>query len=203
MTKMSRITIVTVVEGQGEVAALPIVLRRIAADFGHWDLDVPTPYRRTRSSLVRPGAIEDAVSAVAHRVGPRGGVLVLLDADDDLPCQLGPELLGRARRARSDRRLSVVLAKSEFESWFLASASSLGGCRDLPDPLAGPPDPEGIRDAKKWLSDRMVGHPYKPTVDQAALAATFDLAAARLGSPSFDKLWRDAARLLDVKRMTR
>jgi hypothetical protein len=199
---MSRITIATVVEGQGEVDALRVVLRRIAETFGHWDLDLPTPYRMTRSRLVRPGGIEIAVAAVAPRIGPRGGVLVLLDADDDIPCQLGPELLSRARQARSDQRLSVVLAKSEFESWFLAAAGSLAGCRGLPDPLRGPADPEGIRDAKKWLTDRMAGHPYKPTVDQAPLAARFDLALARAGSASFDKLWRDAARLLGVPRPT-
>ncbi|MFL6130474.1 MAG: hypothetical protein ACJ73E_15610 [Mycobacteriales bacterium] len=48
----------------------------------------------------------------------------------------------------------------------------------------------------------MTGHPYKPTVDQAALAARFNLAAARARSASFHKLWRDAARLMEVKRAT-
>jgi hypothetical protein len=92
--------------------------------------------------------------------------------------------------------MSVVVAKSEFESWFLAAASSLVGHRGLPDSLDGPPDPEAMRDAKGWLSARMRGHPYKPTIDQAPLAARFDLGAARKTSPSFDKFWRDVALLL-------
>jgi hypothetical protein len=193
---MSRTTIATVVEGHGEVNALPVLLRRVAQELGVWDLDLPTPYRMTRSRLVRAGGTEAAVEAVAPRVASRGGVLVLLDADDDLPCRLGPELLSRARLARSDPPVSVVLARSEFESWFLAAATSLSGCRDLPDPLEGPGEAEAIRDAKGWLSDRMSGHPYKPAVDQAALAARFDLELARARSSSFDKFWRDASRLI-------
>jgi hypothetical protein len=193
---MGQVTIASVVEGDGEVSALPVLLRRIAERHGIWDCGLPRPYRMTRSRLVRPGGIEAAVGAVARHVRGRGGVLVLLDADDDLPCVLGPELLGRARSARSDLQIGVVLARSEFESWFLASAASLAGCRDLADPLVPPDDPERLRDAKGWLSHRMTAHPYKPTVDQAALTQQFDLDRARTGSSSFDKLWRDVSRLL-------
>lgn len=193
---MSPVTIASVVEGEGEVAALPVLLRRIAQQHGLWDLEVPRPHRMARSKIVRPGGIEAAVDAVAHRVRGPGGVLVLLDADDDLPCVLGPELVDRARRTRSDLHVGVVAARSEFESWFLAAAASLAGCRDLADPLVAPEHPESIRGAKEWLSQRMGGHSYKPTVDQAALAQRFDLELARAGSPSFDKLWRDVTRLL-------
>ena len=38
--------------------------------------------------------------------------------------------------------------------------------------------------------------PYRETLDQAALSAVFDLDAAR-SAPSFDKLWRDVASLLE------
>src|SRR5829696_10503129 len=63
---------------------------------------------------------------------PTGGVLVLLDSDDDLPCVPGPKLLARTRQARSDEPLGVVVARSEFESWFLAAAPSLAGSRRAP-----------------------------------------------------------------------
>lgn len=145
--------------------------------------------------MTRLGGVEDAVTAAALHVDGPGGVLVLLDADDDLPCQLGPSLLDRARRVRSVE-IGVVVARSEFESWFLAAAPSLAGYRDLADPLDAPSAPEDLRGAKEWLSGRMAGHPYEPTVDQAKLASQFDLDMARTASPSFDKLWRDVSRLL-------
>jgi hypothetical protein len=91
----------------------------------------------------------------------------------------------------------VVLANREFEAWFLAAAPSSSGCRGLADGLEVPVDPERPRDCKTWLtSHREDGGVYKPTVDQAALAAVFDLRLARKNSRSFDKLWRDVERLL-------
>jgi hypothetical protein len=149
--------------------------------------------------LIKAGGIERAVAAEASRVGSLGGVLVMLDADDDCPAQLGPSLLARAQAARPDKLLSVVLPKIEFEAWFIAAAGSLGGTCGLPDGLQVPSNPEGIRNAKGWLSDhRADGLKYSPTVDQAKLASAFDLEQARKGAPSFDKFCRDVEALLGV-----
>lgn len=193
-------TIATVVEGQGEVAAVPALLRRIVAEVSPdtW-INVSRPYRVGRDSLIKAGGIEAAVAAVAGQGGARTGVLVLFDADDDLPCVLGPQLLARASAARADLPASVVLAKREFEAWFLAAAPSLRGMRGLAHDLERPADPEQPRDCKGWLTERRTDkRAYKPVADQAALAEVFDLAMARANSPSFDKLWRDVERLARV-----
>ncbi|GAA2870688.1 DUF4276 family protein [Streptosporangium fragile] len=191
------ITIASVVEGDGEVSALPVLLRRIAQTFSLWDMRIPPPRRIPRSKLVAPGGVEGAVLQASYQVTGAGGVLLLIDSDDDCPAALGPALLQRARQARGDREISVVLAHREFEAWFLAAAASLSGCRGLSDSLVPPPNPEGIRDAKGWLSARKTdGTRYKETVDQAALAAVFDMEQARKAAPSFDKFWRDVERLL-------
>jgi hypothetical protein len=93
---------------------------------------------------------------------------VLLDADDDCPAELGSSLLARARSARPDKPVAEVLPKQEFEAWFLAAAASLGGRCGLPDGLTTPDDPEGIRDAKGWLTERRIDSlRYSPTADQA------------------------------------
>jgi hypothetical protein len=129
--------------------------------------------------------------------GDDGGVLVLIDADDDLGCVPGPSLLEICRAARPDRRSRVVIAVREFEAWFLASAASLRGHRGLAQDLAPPADPEAIRDAKGWLTKHNVsGRSYKETLDQPALTATFDIDAA-LETKSFRKLYRDVAALLE------
>ena len=193
-----RVTIACVTEGHGEVRALPKLLHHIAQEHKIWNPDVPEPFRRNRGTLIVPGGIEQAVQAQARRVASDGGVLVLIDADDDCPAELGPHLLGRARQARSDIPVSVVLANREFEAWFLAAAPSLAGHCVLEE-VAVPDDPEQIRGAKEWLSrQRTDGGRYSPTVDQAVLASHFDMKMARAGSPSFDKFCREIEVLLGI-----
>ncbi len=191
------VTIACIVEGHGEVQALPRLLHRIASSVDPGtQLILPTPYRINRSRLVRAETLEDVVRTQGDRVTGAGGVLVLIDADDDCPAELGPELLTRARAARPDRKVAVVLAKREFEAWFLAAGSSLAGRRGLPDEFESPPDPETVRDAKGRLGSRNPHRPYRPTSDQAALANIFDMKVAREKAPSFDKFWREAERLI-------
>ena len=192
-----QVTIASIVEGDGEVRALPRLLHRIAQENGLAGLVPPIPMRVSRGKLTCPGGIERAASAIAARVPGEGGVLVLLDADDDCPAELGPQLLARARKARPDRQIAVVLANREFEAWYLAAAPSLAGKHGFPETFSAPADPESPRDCKGALTRaRVAGHPYKETVDQAVLASVFDLEMARAVSPSFGKFYREVALLL-------
>jgi Domain of unknown function (DUF4276) len=191
------VIIASVVEGDGDRAALPKVLHRIAEELGVTLRTPKDPMRVPRTKLIAPLGIENAVNAKASEVVDRGGVLVLIDADNDCPAKLGPELLSRACRARPDKRVSVVLAKREFEAWYMAAAPSLAGQHGFPDSFPLPSDPEGPRDCKGWLTTaRTDGLKYRPTVDQALLASVFDLEMARANSPSFDKFYREVVRLL-------
>jgi len=188
--------IACIVEGHGEVEAVPVLIRRIAASLEPSAFpEIPHPMRVPASTLVRNGELERAAEFAARRCGADGAILVLLDCDDECPAELGPALVRRAVTARTDRRIAVVIAKREYETWFLAAAASLRGRRGLPRDLSAPRDPESIRDAKGWLADRMAGGIYSPTTDQAALSASFDLQAARV-SDSFDKLFREIAALV-------
>lgn len=195
---MTVVRIATVVEGYGEVEAVPVLLRRMAAVIRPGlHIDSPRPRRVGRGRLLRPGELETVVSAAVEQVGPGANVLVLLDADDDCPALVGPELVQRARKARPDVRFAAVLAKREFEAWFLAAAPSLASHRGLARSLQRPADAEVPRDCKGWLSrHRVDGKAYKPATDQAALTALFDLDMAREYSASFGKLWRDLERML-------
>jgi hypothetical protein len=123
----------------------------------------------------------------------------MLDADDDCPAVLGPSLKARALPIVGGQGVAVVIPKREFESWFLAAARSLAGTRGLHDQLVPPENPEDIRGAKEWLSRNMVpGRTYSPTVDQAALVAGMDLAAAR-ACHSFERLVREIERLVQFE----
>lgn len=187
-----------IVEGDGEVEAVPVAIRRIVQEIqSALALKIHHPIRVPKTKLVKPGELERSVELAARRAGRGGAILVVLDSDDDCPATLGPELLARARTVRSDLPISVVLAKREFEAWFLASARSLRGLRGLAGNLEPPPDPESIRGAKEWLAVRMTTESgYTETLDQAALTASLDLRQART-APSFDKFFRDVAAIVE------
>src|SRR5262245_29256782 len=147
-----------IVEGHGETEAVPVLVRRLAELVAPGvTIRISPPLRIPRSKLVQQGELERAVELAARQAGPDGGVLLLLDSDDDCPAELGPALLARMRAVRADLRSSVVLACREFESWFVAAAESLRGRRGLAADLASPAEPEAIRGAKEWLSARMAG----------------------------------------------
>jgi hypothetical protein len=187
-----------VVEGHGDVEAVPIVIQRIAAQSAApVVVQVPPPMRTPKSKLVKPGELERAVEFAARRVGGAGAVLVLFDSDDDCPAVVGPELLARASNVRIGLPVAVVLAKREFESWFLAAAESLADRISLPPDLTAPPNPENIQGAKEWLTEKMRGtRSYSPTLDQPFLARHFDLNRA-LQADSFTKFRREVERLLN------
>jgi uncharacterized protein DUF4276 len=188
-----------IVEGHGEIEAVPVTIRRIANLVApKLALKIHPPFRVPRNRLVKPDELERSVELAARRAGREGAILIVLDGDDECPAILGPELLARAQKARSDIPIKVVLAKREFEAWFLAAAESLRGRRGLAGDLEAPSDPEAIRGAKEWLTARLgTGQRYVETLDQPALAAVFDLERARRGAPSFDKLFRDVLHLIE------
>ncbi|MCT9107032.1 DUF4276 family protein [Streptomyces mirabilis] len=201
------LVIASVVEGDGEIQALPKLLHRIAGDLDIWHISTPRPARVPRSQLVKAGGIENAVLKQAEFVrGHAGGVLVLLDADDDCPASLGPTLLARAQDACHGVPVAVVLPSREYEyeyeSWFLAAADSLAGVRDFLASMTAPAQPDTTpRDAKGWLTYQRGKHrPHSPTADQAPLTSAMSLTLARANSPSFDKLCRDAHYLMTGKR---
>jgi Domain of unknown function (DUF4276) len=189
-----------VVEGHGEVESVPALVRRIAQELDPaLVVVIPHPVRVTKSKLLKSGELERAAELAALNVGGNGGVLIVLDCDEDCPALLGPELLGRVRSARADLPSAVVLAKREFESWFLASAESLRGHRGLSENLESPDHPEEIPGAKEWLSNHILSGTYAPTVDQAPLTHALDLTLARRAA-SFDKCYREIMLLLETLR---
>ncbi len=186
-----------IVEGHGEVSAIRILLQRIQLAWNPALYLGSLPHiRRNKNKLVKSGELEGAVEFIARRIRPPRAILILIDADDDCPAKLGPELLARAQQARSDVSIGVVLANREYEAWFLASVQSLAGERGLPDNLSEVTDPEAKPDAKGRLTQRMQGsRTYSETADQPGMTAKFDMQMARRNSPSFDKCWREIERL--------
>ena len=154
--------LIAIVEGHGDAKAVPVLLRRVLYEkLQIYDIEVAPPIRISKNKLLKQGELERAVEFAARRTSPTDGIIVLFDADGDCPAQLGPKVVVRAKKCRPDRRISVVIAKSEFESWFVAAAESLAGCRDLPADLAAPEDAERI--AMQKVGSRAISHRVRPT----------------------------------------
>lgn len=187
------IRIASIVEGDAEVSALGVLLRRLATEVEPYSsVDLVPPIRVRRDRFVnKPEEFRRQLLLAAAKSGEDGWILVLLDADDDCPASLGLEIYQQAQQHVPHRRLSVVLANREFEAWFIAAAQSLNGVRGFsvdPDERA---DAETPRNAKGWMRERMKSGTYREMLDQPAFAARFDLQQAFENSRSFRKLCKE------------
>lgn len=187
--------LVCVVEGSGEVTALPNLCTRIAQALKAHDWIVDNePVRQSRSALVderesspnRPPKNESLMKAVelAFR-RPADAVLVLCDADDDCAAFWGPQA---ARIIQERGKADAVMVVREYEAWLLAARldSDKIGTRAI----------DSIRDAKRELRKLVPG--YKPTVHQLELTRTINIDRLSELSPSFAKLTRALAKLFEV-----
>jgi hypothetical protein len=187
------IPIASIVEGDGEVAALPILLRRLAAERDSGIIINALPPIRVRRDrfLNKDDEFRKQLLLAAAKSGNNGWILIVLDADDDCPANLGRQIVQRAQEHVPHRRLSVVLAKREFEAWFLAAAQSLVGARGFVMDANEQVDAEDPRDAKGWMRQHMQGGAYREMLDQPAFTAAFDLQQAFENSRSFRKLCKE------------
>lgn len=190
-----------IVEGHGEMSALPVLLRKIAGErFGIWNPPLLTPGRYHASQLIRcednvwvpgPGLIKAAGHAKNEGAT---ALLVLLDADTDGLCvktaseSVRPALAG----ATGFEAARIVFAVREYEAWLLASAETLQD-----GALVYPDDPERPRDAKGALERHLgLAFPYNARTEQPAFSAKINLSLCHERSRSFRKLTKDFKDLL-------
>lgn len=193
--------IVCVVEGKGEVEAVPNLCSRILRELEVWDWFVdPAPIRQPRGRLVeervrspmRPAKDVELGRAVqlALRSRRADAVLVLCDSDDDCPAVWGPSA---TQRLSSLCRGAAVMVQREYESWLLHGIRAFGHLEVATI--------EGRRDAKKLLCVHRPG--YLPTVHQLVLTRELDIRRCWARSDSFDKLVRSIAVLTGASALAR
>lgn len=183
--------VASIVEGYGEVAAFPVLLRRLREWLtpNNYFVEINPPIRVHRDQFLNKNEIFTQMLLGARaKCGQNGWILILLDADDDCPAELGKQIVARAKEVVPDRSISVVLANQEYEAWFIAAAKSLNGQRGFSISDENQIKAESIRDAKGWIGSRKVDRKYREITDQPAFSATIDLQQAKDNSRSFSKL---------------
>jgi hypothetical protein len=187
--------LVCIVEGRGEVQAVPKLCARLLAHLGvkGWYVD-ENPIRRSRAELVdervsspyRPCRPEQLGRALLQaRSRSPNAILVLCDADDDCAGTWGPNasaFLVQSTKVPG----AAVMAEREYETWLLAGLVEESAWKSS----------RGRRDAKGALRHSIPG--YKPTTHQLICTQQLDLARAWARSDSFDKLVRSLAKLCGV-----
>ena len=174
-----------IVEGHGEVRAVPVLLRRFQSELGIYDFQLARPIRRTRSQLVTEEQVRRSVR-LAMGTHQCGGILIVLDGDDDCPATLGPAIQSWAQLEAGEILCQVVLAQREYEAWFIATVESLRNLRGIRVDATSPSSPESIRDCKKAFEERMIAHSsYSPAVNQEYFTACMNLEAAYRACRSF------------------
>jgi hypothetical protein len=185
-----------IVEGDGEVKAVPELLRRLRNEAMVFEIEVNRPIRRRRHELVNEVLLRKAVQ-LALLQPECGSVLILFDADDDCPKELAAKLQQWAQDEARSMPCAVVIAKREYEAWFLATIESLRGKRGIRLDATSHNNPEYFRGAKELLEQRMSsGCSYSETIDQVALTAQFDLCEAYIRCRSFQSMVKAFGRLI-------
>lgn len=205
---MAVVRIAPIVEGDGEVMAVPRLLRRIEKELiAGVSFDVLRPWRLKRGYVFpfRDQKVGEALKVSALNLlrhpapASKSAILVLMDRDPnpEPTCRLGPRLLDNVRRVADPRvPVTCVLADVEFESWFVAAADSLSKYLEFHEERGTKSVTGEKPKGKSWIERHFKNHRYSETVDQIELTKAMDLRLCRQYSPSFDKLCRELERLV-------
>ena len=180
---------VLIVEGIGDVAAVPRLARQTLYDHEIYDFNIaPRPKKNVElRRLKRTGELERFVQYGLRDDGD--SVLLVLDCEDFDPIEIGYEFTERIRRLDGGKKVGTILLKSEFETLFLYCLREIAD--HFPEygwdanQLVVQGDPEIIRNAKGRISEAMKERAYKPTRDQEKFITALVLNKLRQHSPSF------------------
>lgn len=184
-----------IVEGHGEVPAVPVLVRKLGELMGIPFVPVGAPFRSKRSQLGQKDGLQRVIGRARGEPNCKA-LLVLLDADDDCPKEEAPKLLTWAEEAAAPLPIALVMANREYEAWLLGCVEVLLKARTITPALPYDKDPEGKRDARGELESRFGrDFNYVEKKDQPAFTALADWKLVHERCRSFRKMAKEASRL--------
>lgn len=179
-----------IVEGHGDVQAVPELLRRLQFDYGLGApaVQIARPIRWNRSYFNSELQVRRAVQ-LATAEPDCVGILVVIDGDNDCPKTFAAQVAAWARLEACGIPCEVVMAHREYEAWFLPTVESLRGRSGIREDATSEANPELVRGAKEKLETKMhASRSYSETADQVALTCVADFRATYANCRSFRRL---------------
>lgn len=180
--------ILPIVEGDGDLKAVPLLLRNLLAFHGLNETQVLPPHKRGELPKVAAGFDNYFRMALKENAA----IILVLDFDCDYcdcPFLEAEKLYQHAQSIRINWPFKIAFLVKEFECLFLAETQAATNVLSLHPGTEFPNTPEIIRDAKGWLSKALPkGSTYKPTVHQAKITAHLNFDKLRETSSDFRHL---------------
>jgi hypothetical protein len=187
--------LVPLVEGDGEIDSVPLLLRRFQERVSDWSFNIaPAKNAHGKFNILKPGGFERFLE-LCFMEPECQSVLVLLDADNDCAFDIANGLANRARNRNGPAHVAIVVAKHEYETWFIASLHTIAtDCLRGQESLSAGvqfTDPyEAHRNPKSWISNNMPqGRIYKETFDQARMTRLIDIDSTYERCRSFRRMF--------------
>jgi Domain of unknown function (DUF4276) len=181
--------VLPIVEGHGELAAVPLLLRRLLDRQGRNDVVVDRAQRRGEWPIAKREF--DRYYRAALNECQKIIWILDYDCNECVDFQVDAAwAISRARELDDRGTLAMCFVVMEFESLFLWEERPLRHVfPNMKRDARLPDDPEGVRDAKGCISAMLpTGYMYKPTTHQARLTAVVDLELLASRSRSFQRL---------------
>lgn len=166
--------IVALVEGPGDVSAVPVLLRKLLKQDAIYDWQPGDMMKVGELPRLRK-RLADLAGALRNKMQEGGchGALVLLDLDDadNCPVTEARKLALEFSAFGLPYPVAIVFARREFEEWLVASLPSIAPATPLlPDDLHRDYPPEEKRNVKGWLEQHFPS--YRPDPPKPNLPAT-------------------------------
>lgn len=195
---------VLLVEGDGDLEAVPFLVRRIVPETERPDcMPASRPIKcGDVRKLRRVGELEKFVEYACRRTDGDSALLIV-DCDDDCPKEVVGDFSRRiepiARLA--GKKVGIAFLYREFETIFLYALRELSAAHPAfawkLDEIDLDRDWSAVRDAKGTLNSLMKAHYYKETRDQPRFVANLELGPLRDRCRSVEHLFRLLAWLVD------
>lgn len=186
------LTVVPIVEGDGDAAALPQLLHRILHErFQRYDVTVAQGKSNVVKSNGRQKLEKDFDKFLRYaQIKPScDAILILVDSDRDCPVDLRKRYIELCDQVGVLCPIEIVCAQRTFESWFIASVDTIKGFHGISETAVLPDGVDEIQNPKQWLSSQMPsGQSYKETIHQLSFSNRIDLELAYSRSRSFRRL---------------
>jgi hypothetical protein len=187
--------IVPVVEGDGDLLSVQRLLARLIIDLQIYDVSIHGSIHLARTEMVKKDPFLNRMNA-ARKLGG-DAVLFVFDADKSCARDVIPDMHQWAKENMSDLPCGNVMARREYEVWFLASmetmrGANLGKNKSIPESFSYPYPVEQVSSPKSRFQE----YGYKETLHQHILTSKIDFALAYRRSSSFRKLVQEVCRIL-------